>query len=122
MRITVRPPFPSADKVIKEVNEALKEAPKEAPKDKALPGSSSVETAIRCWAVHLLNTKCGLTNRKGINLWNSEIGGEIGFPLTMNEGDSTASSGEIQFSGDRGELLERIRHYNGTIPTDYSMT
>ena len=118
LRITVRPPFPSADKVIKEVNEARKEARK----DKALPGSSSVETAIRCWAVHLLNTKCGLENREGINLWNSEIGGEIGFPLTMNEGDSTASSGEIQFSGDRGELLERIRHYNGAIPTDYSMT
>ena len=120
LRITVRPPFPSADKVIKGVNEALKEARKGV--KKALPGSGSVETAIRCWAGHLLNTKCGLKNKEGIILWNSGIGREIRLSLTMYEGDSTTDSGEIQFSRDRGELLERIRHYNGAIPTDYSMT
>ena len=120
LRITVRPPFPSADKVIKGVKEALKEARKGV--KKAIPGSGSVETAIRCWAVHLLNTKCGLKNKGGIRLWNSEVGGDIGFPLTMDEGDSTTDSGEIQFSGDRGDLLERIRHYNGAKPTDYNMT
>lgn len=115
LRIAVRPPFPSGDRVIKEVNKALKS------NRQTLTGSRSVQTTIRCWAVHLLIRQCGLSNRDSIRSWNAEIGDEIGYSFTMYEEDSITNPGESQFARDNRELRERIRHYVGAIPTDYSI-
>jgi hypothetical protein len=84
-----------------------------------LTGRGTAKVAIRAWTGYLLTKLVGKTNRQAIALTNEVLGKQCG-TYTMNDvlGQTrghtagVTSSGEIQFSNDMAQLVERIDNYD----------
>ena len=95
-------PMASSRVFVQVVNEELKAH------GSGLLSGGSAETTIREWTVYLLADRCSLSNREAIGLWNEKVADRHAYSMLE---ESFTSSGEIQFSRDKANLVSRIAHY-----------
>lgn len=110
------PPFASNSSFVRAVKEYF-----DKEKDR-LTGRGTPEVAIRAWTGYLLTTLIEKSNRQAIMLINEVLGEQCG-TYAMNQvlrdtwghSGGVTSSGEIQFSNDRTQLIERIHNYDSWL-------
>ena len=110
------PPFASEDMFVIAAKEYF-----DKERDR-LTGRGTPEVAIRAWTGYLLTKLVGKSNRQAIALINEVLGKQCG-TYAMNQvlGDAgghsggATSSGEIQSSNDRAQLIERIDNYDSWL-------
>ena len=113
LELLAYPPFASPNVFVLTAKEHFEK------EKKHLTGRGTPEVAIRAWTSYLLTKLVGTTNREAIAQINEVIGQQCG-TYAMNEilggtgghSGGATSSGEIQFSNDKTELMERISNYD----------